>query len=612
MVLRTARFAWIALVVLIATPATARDFVIQPVDLPSSSNPTDSGLWIDNDVTPDGKHHVGFAQEEALPDGAQHVIYSGPDEAVRVHTSWGDDFAFVNVSATPEPLVSIAYQEGNGSYASFREGSLFRYSVAPNWVVYQPGLPIISENSAQYLSVERTGGITQVAYFDIDSDGAGFGALRWARTAYPDYTSEFVSDVYVRPERGHPTAIRIDQFDEPRIAFFSSDHRIEYARRQNGVWTVEIVTTMLGQGVSHIDLALDGAGNPFISFYRIDSQDLMLATRDFSGTWTVETIASNGRVGKWNSIAIDPAGVPFVSAYRDSDRALVLVTPAPGGIWDTDVIDTNGDVGEYSSIDIDAYGGIHIAYRGPDAGRPLHAWWLDWNVNGVHDQTDIANGLLEDCNGNSIPDAAEILYGFAEDCDLDGVPDECGIDCDNNGVLDACQLAANPSQDCDGDGTPDLCQIAADPSLDCDDDGIVDACLLAENASLDCDGNGSLDAYQILSGSGDQNANSVLDVCESPTVIDIPGSVAYQYSGFALDSGNFDGDAFGDLVVMGQLGVEVYRGAAGGNPVAELQYSGSYESIAVGDFDLDGRSDLLLGNPGGSQGERRPLPWGLR
>ena len=156
-----------------------------------------------------------------------------------------------------------------------------------------------------------------------------------------------------------------------------------------------------------------------MSFYHIDSQDLMYAFRDDDGTWSVDLAAFNGRVGTWSSIAIDPAGVPHISAYRASDRNVVLVTPAPGDTWNAEAIDSFGDVGESNSIGIDAYGGIHVVYRDRDNGRPLHAWWMDWNVNGMHDATDIANGLLTDCDGNEIPD---------DDCNFDGVLDACQVD----------------------------------------------------------------------------------------------------------------------------------------------------------------------------------------
>ena len=581
-----------------AGPAGARDFLIRPLERPVGVIAFDSGNWIDTDVTPDGRLYVGYAQTVEGTAYQHQVVHVGPDEAVVVDESLGTPFGFVNVDATPSGWLGLGYQAG----VRFFPGDLFRTAVPPLWEPFPRILPI-TNRAATHIAVDRVDVYQQVAYFDSHESETRFADLRWARPGFPEYVSEFVDEVYLRHGRGRQIDIQVDQFDEPRIAYFNSDHGLSYAYRSGSTWVVEKVTVILGQGLGHLDLALDGAGRPHISFYHIDSQDLMYAVRDYDGTWSVELAAFNGRVGRWNSIAIDPAGVPHITAYRATDRNVVLVTPAPGNTWNAEVIDPFGDVGESSSIGIDAYGGIHVVYRGRGNGRPLHAWWMDWNVNGVHDATDIANGLLTDCDGNEIPDEAELLFGFADDCDQDGVIDRCQTDCDGNGINDACQIAADPSADCDGNGTLDTCDITAG-ALDCDADETLDRCQIAADTSLDCDVNGLLDGCEIVSGDGDCNLDGILDACQSVFVADAQGvSIPFfgtRRVGDLVLGGDLNGDGRSDLIHDEGSRIEIVLGRSGFDGTDDLHLSRNFDSVVVGDVDGDGRDDLIGATDGSS------------
>ncbi|MDM8005952.1 MAG: thrombospondin type 3 repeat-containing protein [Phycisphaerae bacterium] len=88
-----------------------------------------------------------------------------------------------------------------------------------------------------------------------------------------------------------------------------------------------------------------------------------------------------------------------------------------------------------------------------------------------------------DCNGNGISDQCEISNGLVDDCDNNGMPDDCETDCNGNHVPDHCDL--NPA-DPDGDGVvhadcnhnrvPDFCDVAAGLAQDCNGNGILDRC----------------------------------------------------------------------------------------------------------------------------------------
>jgi hypothetical protein len=63
-----------------------------------------------------------------------------------------------------------------------------------------------------------------------------------------------------------------------------------------------------------------------------------------------------------------------------------------------------------------------------------------------------------DCNDNHIRDDTDLVEGISEDCDIDGIPDECLNDCNANLIADDVDIVAGNSPDANGDGVPDECQ----------------------------------------------------------------------------------------------------------------------------------------------------------
>ncbi|MHC4757397.1 MAG: hypothetical protein ACYTE8_01955 [Planctomycetota bacterium] len=62
-------------------------------------------------------------------------------------------------------------------------------------------------------------------------------------------------------------------------------------------------------------IAVDGNGNPHISYYDASNIDLKYAT--FNGSkWILETVDSSGDVGRYSSITLDSKGRPHIS-YLD-------------------------------------------------------------------------------------------------------------------------------------------------------------------------------------------------------------------------------------------------------------------------------------------------------
>ncbi len=175
-----------------------------------------------------------------------------------------------------------------------------------------------------------------------------------------------------------------------------------------------------------------GAGHIHVG-YGMDLADAVLATEVTLRTYLSVVDERLFVLGDMNcdyKVTLEDIG-PFVSALLDP-AAFDLEYPYCG----TDRADLNGD--------------------GNTDGRDLQAFTLklrpDCNRNGIPDDREVAQGLVDDCNANGIPDS----------CDLD---DGTDTDCNENGILDACDIAAG-APDANGNGRPDECDDRMAPTPD--------------------------------------------------------------------------------------------------------------------------------------------------
>jgi len=216
-------------------------------------------------------------------------------------------------------------------------------------------------------------------------------------------------------------------------------------------------------------------------------------------------------------------------------------------------------------------------------------------------QVTVTYQTVADCNANGVLDACDLRDGTDVDCDSNGVPDGCEYDCNGNAIPDVCDLAAGTSSDCNANERLDECEVAA--GKDCNGNRIPDDCDIAGGTSPDC------------------NRNKVPDECDL-NVLPMHFQVHKRYpvggegQPFSLP-GTFQGMAVGDFNEDGRRDLAVVGAGAPGN-VSILLANGESgfaaprflgcgskltTAILAHDFNLDGHLDLVLGDyPGGATG----------
>jgi hypothetical protein len=125
----------------------------------------------------------------------------------------------------------------------------------------------------------------------------------------------------------------------PAVAYFMRDidqagdypDHLRYAYRDaNGVWQKSVVDNSAQCG-DFCSLAFDHSDYPAIAYYDIAArsatyrkhQDLKFAR--FNGTaWQVETVATAGNIGQYNTLWFDAAGVAYICTYELNEQQIVI------------------------------------------------------------------------------------------------------------------------------------------------------------------------------------------------------------------------------------------------------------------------------------------------
>jgi len=194
----------------------------------------------------------------------------------------------------------------------------------------------------------------QLVYYYQDADG-------W------DY--EYVDEQALWGDNGAYNSLALDGDGNPHVSYYSSDLDVlRYAYKDSGGWHVETVDGQTYVG-GHTSLALDSAGYPHISYFycgttyypECDAIDLRYAYQDAAG-WHIQTLDAAGDVGTHTSLALDSSGYPHISYYDAGQADLKYVYQDENG-WHIETVDSDGDVGSYTSLELGQDDSVHISYH---------------------------------------------------------------------------------------------------------------------------------------------------------------------------------------------------------------------------------------------------------
>ena len=183
---------------------------------------------------------------------------------------------------------------------------------------------------------------------------------------------------------------------------FGSADGIEYYELRDGAWSVTAIGSGPIEYEFNVGLAVSPDGQPALSYYDGRSGDLIFASFD-GANWNLETVASEGDVGKFSSLQIDGEGRPHITFYDDlgGSAGRVLYAVRDAGSWTLEEIATLDDVRlgmtgarRNSSLALDADGVPHVAFSDQDSVSYATRTDGVWDVVEVATAGDRAFGQL--------------------------------------------------------------------------------------------------------------------------------------------------------------------------------------------------------------------------
>ncbi len=183
----------------------------------------------------------------------------------------------------------------------------------------------------------------------------------------------------------------------------NSDFEIRFARYDGKEWKVEVVDDQ-GKAFKATSLAYTAAGDPMISYFAKENQDLRLARWNSSQKkWLVETVDSKGDVGTYTSLQLDKNGHPMIS-YFDEGKQDLKFARWDGRKWNIRAIDTEGQVGLHCSLSVDHAGHPAITYFDLTNESLKFARWTGkkWSFSTIDSEGTVGQrcSLVFDSRGN--------------------------------------------------------------------------------------------------------------------------------------------------------------------------------------------------------------------
>ena len=183
---------------------------------------------------------------------------------------------------------------------------------------------------------------------------------------------------------------------------FGGTDGVEYYELQDGTWSV----TAIGSGPIpyefNVSLAVSPDGLPALSYYDDGTGDLVFASFD-GAEWNLETVQSEGDVGKFSSLRFDAEGRPHISFFEElgGSSGRVLYAVRDGGAWTVEEVGTLADVRlgmtgarRNSSLALDAQGVPHVVFSDQSVIRYATRTDAGWEVQDIVTAGDRPLGQL--------------------------------------------------------------------------------------------------------------------------------------------------------------------------------------------------------------------------
>jgi hypothetical protein len=312
-----------------------------------------------------------------------------------------------------------------------------------------------SGDVGRHSSLYDSSGTSHISYYDettVDDGDLKYATCNSGCDTPGNWTTETVDST---DDVGLDTSLALDGGGNPHISYFDATSlNLKYAFKSGGSWNIVTVDS-LGTVGQYTSLALDGSGNPRISYHGNSTLKYAWCDTvcDDSGNWTAITVDSSASdVGEFTSLALNSSGNPRISyasfpsptngdlKYASCDAGCDI----PGN-WTTETVDSTGNTGWDTSLALDSIENPHIAYYRFDLGNLRYAKHNgnNWELEDVDTIGDVGEFCSLALDSNDDPHIS--YYDFdLEDLKYALLAEPCLVDgdCNDNNVCtdDTCNV----------------------------------------------------------------------------------------------------------------------------------------------------------------------------
>ena len=262
--------------------------------------------------------------------------------------------------------------DGNPRVAYYDEGDgALKYAQWNGVAWVREYVDAAPENVGQYASLALDGNTPHIAYYDASN-----GDLKYAANTSGTWTVTVIDGDGLGPlDVGRYASLALTATGTPNIAYYDASNGDLKVASWTGVWTNATVDGQTGDDVGqYADLAVDGLGNLYVAYYDASNGDLRFISS--SGVlWNLPQVADGDGpgpldVGRYASIALDGASNPAI-AYENVTGLDLKYARWNGttSTFDLETVASTGHIGQYNSLAFDSAGDPHIASYSFSTGR---------------------------------------------------------------------------------------------------------------------------------------------------------------------------------------------------------------------------------------------------